>query len=134
MAQARFFAGGHFVFDLERRRLGIVQYVQARGHHFHFARCDFRIGLLPANHFAFDSHDEFRTQLFGFFVRFGMQLFVEHNLRQSRAVAQVNEDQLAQIAAAMNPAHQDHIFISVRRAQVAAVVGAFQITESIEQD
>ena len=108
--------------------------MQPRGHHFHFPGRDFGIGLLAADHLAFDGHHKFRAQLFRFFVRFGMHLVVEHDLRQTRAVAQVNEDQLAQIAAAMDPAHQDHLFFSVRRAQVAAVVGAFQIAESIEQD
>jgi hypothetical protein len=63
-----------------------------------------------------------------------MQLFVENDLRQARAIAQVNEDQLAQVAAAVHPAHQDHVFVRVRSTQVAAVVGAFQIAESIEQD
>ena len=114
MAQARFFAGRHFVFDLERRRLRIVQNVQARGHHFHFARRDFRIRLLAANHLPFDRDHKLRTQLFGLFVRLGMQLFVEHNLRNAGTVAQINEDQLAQIAAAMHPAHQDHVSISIR--------------------
>ena len=46
----------------------------------------------------------------------------------------VNENQLAQIAAAMNPAHQDDFFVSVRGAQVATIVRTFQIAESIEQD
>ena len=63
-----------------------------------------------------------------------MQLLVEHNLREARAVAQINEDQLAQVAPPVHPAHQHHIFVRVRRAQIAAIVGAFQITESIEHD
>ena len=63
-----------------------------------------------------------------------MQLFIEDDLRDSGAVAQINKDQLAQVAAAMHPAHQDHVFIGVGCAQAAAVVGAFQVSESIEQD
>ena len=62
VAQARFFAGGHFVFNLEWRRFRIVQDVQARGHHFHFAGCNFWIRLLAADHLAFDGDHEFRAQ------------------------------------------------------------------------
>ena len=93
---------------------------------------NFRIRLLPANHAAFDRDHEFRAQLFGLRVRLGMQLLVEDNLRDSGAVAQVDEDQLAQIAPAMHPAHQDDVFVRVRGAQRAAVICALQISESIK--
>ena len=74
VAQPRLFARGHFVFDLKGRRLRIVQNVQARGDHFHFAGGDFGIRFLPPNHAALDRHDEFRAQLLGLGVRLGMLL------------------------------------------------------------
>jgi hypothetical protein len=36
---------------------------------------------------------------------FGMQFFVEDDLGDASAVAQINEDELAEVAAAMDPAH-----------------------------
>src|ERR1700751_3669257 len=66
-------------------------------------------------------------------MRLRIQLIVEDDLRDSRAVAEVDEDQLAEIAAALNPAHQDDVFIGVRDAQRAAIICAFQISESFEQ-
>ena len=94
----------------------------------------FRIRLLPAQHFPFDRDHKFRAQLFGLRVRLGMQLLIEDDLGDSGAVAQIDENQLAQIAAAMHPAHQHDVFIGVGCAQIAAVVGAFQVSEHIEQD
>jgi uncharacterized membrane protein len=62
-----------------------------------------------------------------------MQLVVEHDLRDASAVAEVDEDKLAEIAAALNPAHQDDFFICIRCAQSAAIICAFQISETFEQ-
>ena len=76
---------------------------------------NFRIRLLPPHHAPFDRHHKFRAQLFGLGVRFGMQLLVENDLRDSRAVAQVDEDQLAQVAPPVDPAHQHDVFVRVRR-------------------
>ena len=77
--------------------------------------------FLAAHHAAFDGDHKFRAQLFGLGVRLGMQLVVENDLRDSGAVAQVDEDQLAQVAPPVHPAHQHDVFIRVRRAQRAAV-------------
>jgi len=49
-------------------------------------------------------------------MRLRMQLLVENDLRDSRAVAQIDKNQLAQVAPAMDPAHQDHFLVRVRRA------------------
>ena len=122
VAQARFFARRHFFFDLKRRRLRIIQNVQPRSHHFHFARRDLRVRLLPPQHAPFHRDHKFRAQLLRFRMRFGIQLFVENNLRDSRPVAQVDENQLAQIAPPVDPAHQHDVFISVGRSQVPAII------------
>ena len=106
--------------------------MQLRGDHFHFTGRNFRIRFLPPNDFAFDSHDKFRAQLFGLGVRLGILLLVKHNLRDARAVAQVDKNDLTQIAPAMNPAHQHNVFFSVRNAQRAAIVRPFQSPESIK--
>jgi hypothetical protein len=50
------------------------------------------------------------------------EFFIEHNLSQTRAVAQVNKNQVAQITAAVHPAHEDSFFASVGGAQSSALV------------
>jgi len=133
IAQARLFAGGHFVFDLEGRRLRIIEDVQPRGHHFDFTCSNFRIRLLAAQDASLDRDNEFRAQLFGFRMRLGVQLLIEDDLRDAGAVAEVNENQLAEVAAAMHPAHEDDVLIGVRGAECTAIVCAFQIPKRFEQ-
>jgi hypothetical protein len=58
-----------------------------------------------------------------------MLLFVKDNLREARAVAQVNEKEIAEIAPPVNPAHQDNIFVRVCGAQVPAVMCTLQCSE-----
>ena len=135
IAQARLFARRHFVLNLERRRLRVVQNVQARGHHFHFAGGDFGVRFLPANHAALDRHHKFRAQLFGLCVRFGMQLLVEHDLRDAGAVAQVNERSAGPGRGGGGPSPSASTSLSASDARkCAAVFCALQISESIEQD
>ena len=129
-----FFRCGHFVFNLKRRRLRIVQNVQSRGHHFHFARRDLRVCLLPLDDFPFHRNHILRPQLLRFLVRLGMQFGVKHNLRNPRAVAQVDKNQLAQVPSPVHPAHQHHVFIRVRGPQISRVIRAFQISQCIEQN
>ena len=72
-------------------------------------------------------------KLLGLGVRLGMQLLVEDNLSESGAVAQIDENQLAQIAPAMDPTHQHDVFVRVGRAQIAAIVCAFQVSKRVKQ-
>ena len=62
-------------------------------------------------------------------MRGGVLLLVEDNLRQARAVAQVNENQIAKVAPPMDPAHQDDVFVGIGGAKIAAVVCALQCSE-----
>ena len=61
-----------------------------------------------------------------------MQLLVEDNLRDSGAIAQIDKNQLAQIASPVHPAHEDNVRIRVRRAQIAAVFCPLQISKSVK--
>src|ERR1017187_7446552 len=94
VAQTRLFARGHVVFDRERRRLRVIQNVKSCGNHFHVAGGNFRIRFLAADDAAFHGHHEFRAQILGLRVRFGIVLLVKNNLRDSRAVPQIDENQL----------------------------------------
>ena len=60
-----------------------------------------------------------------FGVAVGREFLVENNLGDAGAVAKVEEDEVAVIAAAVDPAHQDHLFAGVGGAQSAAKMRPF---------
>ncbi len=63
----------------------------------------------------------------------GAQVRVEGQLGEAVAVAQVDEDQPAMVAAAQDPAHQDDVLTDLFLAQFAAEMGAFPGAEGIAQ-
>ncbi len=65
-------------------------------------------------------------------VAFGREFLVEHHLADAGAVAQIEEDQVAVVAAAVDPAHHDNVLAGVGGAQFAAAVGAFKRSQKIE--
>ena len=60
-------------------------------------------------------------------VAVGNQLLVQHNLADAGAVAQVEKDQVAVVAAAVDPAHQNNLLAGVGGAQFAAEMRPFEI-------
>jgi len=54
------------------------------------------------------------------------QLLVEHDLGDAGAVAEVEKDEVAVIAAAVHPAHQNHLLAGVGGAQFAAKMRPFE--------
>jgi hypothetical protein len=62
--------------------------------------------------------------MLGLGVAFGGEVFIEHHLRDPGAVAQVEEDEVAVIAAAIDPAHEDYIFAGVGGAKLPAGMGS----------
>ena len=58
-------------------------------------------------------------------VGFRLCFFVEDDLDDAGAVADVEEEEIAEVAAAGYPAQDDGVFAGVGGAQGAAVVGAF---------
>ena len=101
--------------------------MQLRGDQFDFAGGEFGIRFLPLDDFAFDGDHKFAARLLGFGVRGGLRLFVEDDLDDAGAVANVEEEQIAEVAAAGDPAHDDGVAAFVGGAQCAAVVCALQI-------
>lgn len=57
----------------------------------------------------------------------GGNFFVEDDLANAGAIAQVEEDEIAVVAAAVHPAHQHHVFARIGGAQISAEVSALQI-------
>ena len=73
---------------------------------------------------ALHGYDELRAEAFGPGVHRGVHVIMKNDLRDPFAVAQVNEDHATEIAAAMNPSHQNHALADVGGAQLSARMGA----------
>ena len=54
------------------------------------------------------------------------QFLIQDDLCDAAAVADVEEDEVAVIAATIDPAHEDDLLAGVGGAEVAAHVGAFE--------
>ena len=65
-------------------------------------------------------------------VRRGVGLGLEDDLRDAAAIAQIDEDAAAVIAAGGHPAEEDGALAGVAGAQRAAVVGPFQVDQKLE--
>ena len=79
-----------------------------------------------------DAHNVFRAHLFGLVVRGGVHFGPADHLRDAGVVAEIEEDQVAQIAAAVHPSGQEDGLAGVTLAKLAAVVGALAVAEKIE--
>jgi hypothetical protein len=53
---------------------------------------------------------------------------IENNLDDAAAVAQVQKDEVAMVAAAVNPAHQHHLLTGVSGAQFTAQMCTLKIS------
>ena len=65
-------------------------------------------------------------------MRLGVLLATHHHLRHAGVVAQINEDQVAQVAPAVHPSGQKHLLANVCLAQLAAHVRSTSFTEQVE--
>jgi hypothetical protein len=106
--------------------------MQLAGDHFDFACWKVGIGFLACDDFAFDGDNEFASHLFGFSVRRGLRFLVEDDLDNAGAIANVEEEKIAEVAAAMDPAQDDGVVSGVGAAEGAAVVSAFEVAEKVE--
>src|SRR5690606_18386014 len=77
----------------------------------------------PVAHFAFDGDDELRAQALGLGEHLGL-VRIEDDLQQSLAVAQIDEDDAAVVAPAMDPAGDTYGLADERTIDVAAVMTA----------
>src|SRR5262249_22653637 len=118
------------------RRTRGVQDPELLANHFHLSRLDRRIDrvLRAQIDHAFDGHDVFRAKLVGLFVHRGVAIGPENDLGYAVAVAKVDEVDSAQIAAAMNPAHQDGALACIGGAKLTTSVGAAKVAEKIERN
>ncbi len=65
-------------------------------------------------------------------MAFGRELLIQNNLGDAGAIAQIEEDEVAVIAAPVDPAHENDLLACVGGAQCAAEMRAFEIAEKVE--
>ena len=87
---------------------------------------------MARDHFAFDGDDVFAADVVGLGVGFGIGFFIEDDLHDAGAIADVEEEEIAEVATLGDPAEDDGVFAGVGGAKGAAVVCAFEIAEEIE--
>ncbi len=58
----------------------------------------------------------------------------DDHLRDAAAVAQVEEDEVAEVAPAVDPAHENNFRAGIGGAQRATHMSAFEITKEIEHE
>ncbi len=127
--EADFFVLDGFFGGREGREARVVEDAQLGGLDLDFAGGHFGIdgvGVAQAD-FADGGDDVLGADLLAFEVAVGSQFFVEDDLGDAGAVAEVEEDEVAVVAAAVDPAHEDDLLAGVGGAQVAAQMGAFEI-------
>ena len=62
------------------------------------------------------------AQVFRFFMDGRIAFGVKHDLRDAAAVAQIDEHQIAEVATAVDPSHENGFFAGIGGAQCAAHV------------
>ncbi len=127
--QAHLFVGDGVFGGREGRRLGLVEQKQFAGDDLDLAGGHVGVvePLATAADASLDGDDVLRTRGVGFGVG-GFDLLVDHDLRDAGAVAQIEEDEAAVVAAAVDPAHENDILPRVLGAKLSTHPGALQGT------
>ena len=127
--QAHLFVGEHGVRGQKGQLLRDVQNAQLFDHEFDFAGGNVGIDGVGVAFFhrADGGDDELVAQLFRFLMHGGIEFVVEDDLRHAGAVAKIDEDDLAEVAAAVDPSHEDGFFACVGEAQSPAHMSSFKI-------
>ena len=110
--------------DVERRRLGRIEYLHRVGHHLDLARGHVWIGqpFGAAAHQALNAEHVLAPHLGGRGVDFRRDLRVSDHLSYPFSVPQINEYQPAVVAAAVHPAGQGHFLAHVLNPQLSTSV------------
>ncbi len=125
--EADFLVLDGFFSGREGGEAGVVEHAQLGGLDLDFAGVHLGVdGVFVAQaDFADGGDDILGADLLALGVALGDELLVEHDLGDAGAVAEVEEDEVAVVAAAIDPAHEDNLLACVSGAQIAAEVGAF---------
>ena len=120
--QAQLFVGGDVLRRKERRQLAVVEQPQFGGDDFDLAGRDVLVDVRAIAQLdrADDGDDELVAKLAGFVVHARACVRVEDDLRDAGAVAKIDEDEVAEIAAAVDPAHENDAAAGIGGAKFAA--------------
>ncbi len=132
--QAHLFVGQHGVGRGEGKRLAIVEDAQFVGDHFDLTGGDVlvhRAGIAQLD-MADDGDHEFRTHRGRPVVNFGASVGRDDRLCDAAAVAQIEEDDVAEVAPLIDPSHEHNFGAGVGGAQFATHMSTFQVTKKIE--
>ena len=120
--QTHFFVGEHRIARQKWQWLRNVQHAQLFRDQLYLSGGNVpvdRIGIALL-HGADDGNDVLVAQGLGFVVDSSVQFVVEHYLRDAAAIAQIDKDDLAKVAPAVHPSHQDGFLTGVGEAQSPA--------------
>ena len=126
--EADFLVGDGVFGGREGRCLRIVEEEEGMGDELYVAGGHIGIGeaLAAVAEDSGDGDDVLGTRGFGLGVSFGGDFFVEDNLGDAGAVAEVEEDEIAVVAAAVDPPHEGDGLAGVGAAEFAAGVRALE--------
>ena len=123
--EAQVLAGLDVVLDLERGRLGGVEHLDLGAEHLDLAGCEVGVGLAldAMAHLALDEDRPLGTHGLGGGEHLGRaQVGVEEDLGEALAVAQVDEDQAAEISTGTDPSGKRDCLADVLCTQLTAGV------------
>ncbi len=128
--QAHFFVGEHRIRGQKGQRLRDIQNAQFFDYELDFA--GWNIGIdgvgIAALDLSYGRDHELVAQRFRLFVHGGIQFVVEDDLGYAGAVAQVNENDLAEVAAAVDPSHEDNFLARVGEPEGSAHMSSSEVT------
>jgi hypothetical protein len=132
--EARRLVGVGLRLDRERRRRRAVEDSQLVREHLDLAGRQLRIHRLGRAALHAPAHEDhvLRAQGPGLLVALGRRVGLEHDLHEPFAVAQVDEDHAAVVAAALHPAPQHDRLADALRGDFARAMGAAQTGLGIE--
>src|SRR3990172_4709345 len=122
------------VLDLEGRRLGAVEDLEVARVDLDLAGPELRIRIRSARRdLAANADTVLQAELTGRLVHLGEDVLLEHHLGEPLAVAQVDEDRPAVVAAVVDPAEEHDLLVEVSLGQFTARMSALELGDEAGQ-
>ena len=102
------------VLDGKGRSQCSIEHVQFADNNLNFTRRQIRILTETFIDRSFNLNDKFSSQAIGLFTQRGIYLFIEDQLSQAIAVAQVYEGHASHLTATLHPSGQRHLLVYIR--------------------
>ncbi len=119
----------------ERGRFGRVENAQLTDLDFDLSGFHFRVDrpFGAGRYLSLDGDNVLAADAVGFAVGFRVPIRIEGQLDDSLAVTQVDENQAAVVATALNPAHKANVFAYIFGGYPPAVMTSFPVTKNVVQ-